>query len=85
MSLKQVVIFVGGLGTRLGHITKTTPKPLIKIQDKPLIWYTISSLLKSGIDKIIFPLGYKGEMIENYLKKNLNTSSSTIIEIVFKL
>jgi|TARA_B110000483_G_C18120153_1_gene513266 glucose-1-phosphate cytidylyltransferase len=68
------VVLCGGIGTRIKEITYKIPKPLIKIQDKPLIWYTISSLLKSGIDKIIFPLGYKGEMIENYLKKNFKNN-----------
>ena len=42
----------------------------IKVQNKPLIWYVISSLIKSGIKEIIFPLGYKGNQIEKYVKQN---------------
>lgn len=64
------VLLCGGLGSRLGTITKKIPKPMIMVFNKPLIFYAIESLLKSDVKKIILPLGYKGQMIENYIKKN---------------
>ena len=41
MNVKQVVILVGGLGTRLKSLTKKTPKPLIKVNGKPFLDYLI--------------------------------------------
>ncbi len=63
------ILLCGGLGTRLSSITKTIPKPMIKIFNRPLIYYAIHCLLKSRVKKIILPLGYKGQIIENFIKK----------------
>ena len=41
IKVSQAVIFVGGLGTRLGKITKKIPKPLIKVNNKPFIEHLI--------------------------------------------
>ena len=44
MIIKTVLILCGGKGTRLGAIGKKTPKTLIKVQGKPIIWYIIKIL-----------------------------------------
>ena len=41
IKVSQAVIFVGGLGTRFGKITKKIPKPLIKVNNKPFIEHLI--------------------------------------------
>ena len=64
------VVLCGGIGSRISQLTKKTPKPLIKVIQKPIIWYVVSSLLKNGVKEIIFPLGYKGMQIENFIRKN---------------
>ena len=64
---KWAVILCGGRGSRLGSITKETPKPLVKVHGKPIIWYSFLSLYKYGFRHFIFPLGYKGEVIRKYL------------------
>ena len=64
------VILCGGMGNRISQITNKTPKSLIKILQKPIIWYVISTLLKNNIKEIIFPLGYKGSQIKNFILKN---------------
>ncbi|HSH36703.1 sugar phosphate nucleotidyltransferase, partial [Schnuerera sp.] len=48
----KALILCGGKGTRLQPITYTIPKQLIPIANKPLIFYTIDLLLKSGINEI---------------------------------
>ena len=55
------VILAGGLGTRMGKLTKNSPKTLIKVKGKPIFWYIINELLKNNFDKIIITLGYKGK------------------------
>ena len=75
MSLKQVVIFVGGLGTRLGQITKITPKPLIKINGVKFLDILINNLSRFGFSKIILLTSYKFSIFKkNYHKKKINNS-----------
>ena len=48
------IILAGGKGTRLGEVTKITPKPLIKIGENPFIFYVINNLSRYGITKFMF-------------------------------
>lgn len=64
----QCVILAGGLATRLRPITKNIPKAMLDIEGVPFIEYQIKLLKKYGINNIILCVGYKGEMIEDYLK-----------------
>ena len=70
MKNKCAVILCGGKGTRLGALSKKIPKTLVKIQKKEILWYIIKFLGLSGFRHIILPLGYKGEQIKKFLKKN---------------
>ena len=42
--MTKVVILCGGLGTRIGHETKYKPKPMIKIDNRPIIWHIMKIL-----------------------------------------
>ena len=46
MNYKTAVILCGGKGTRLGELGKKLPKTLVKVQNKPIIWYILKSLKK---------------------------------------
>ena len=59
--VSQAVILCGGLGTRLGAITKKTPKPLIKIGNKSFLDYLIDRLVQNKINKILLLCSYKSE------------------------
>ncbi len=72
MKEKIAVVLCGGKGSRMGGLTKSLPKPLLKIHGKPIIWYSIKILNLYGFNKIIFPLGYKGNKIKNYLNKEFS-------------
>ena len=50
---KTAVILCGGRGTRLGFLGKKTPKTLIKIQGKPILWYIINFLKNNNCESII--------------------------------
>ncbi len=62
----KVVIMVGGLGKRLGDLTKNTPKPMLKIMGKPILEYILQSFIEEGFYKFIFCVNYKYEIIQNY-------------------
>ncbi len=67
-TIQQAVILAGGLGVRMRPLTLTTPKPMIRIHDKPFLEYLIDSLKKNGIEEVIILTGYLHEEIENYFK-----------------
>ena len=62
----KVVLFCGGLGTRLREHSETIPKPLVPIGDRPMIWHLMKYYAHYGHRDFVLCLGYKGEMIKNY-------------------
>ena len=68
----KALILAGGRGKRLRPITDKIPKPLILINNLPLIERSIKYLKKFGITDIIICSGYKSKQIENFLKKKKN-------------
>lgn len=64
----QAIILAGGLGSRLKPITDYVPKPLIPINNIPLIEWQIRQLQKFKIDDFIICTGYKTDQIEDYLQ-----------------
>ena len=69
--VRTVVILCGGRGTRLGAVTKKTPKSLVRIKDKPIIWYILKILKKNKFNHFILPIGYKGRSIKKYLENKI--------------
>lgn len=62
----DAVIMAGGRGQRLRPLTDTTPKPLLKIGDKPIMEHNVDRLALYGIDDFWFSVKYLGEQIEDY-------------------
>ncbi len=62
----QAILLAGGLGTRLRSVVNDRPKPMALIREKPFMEYVIRELAAQGIDHIIFAVGYKGSMVEEY-------------------
>lgn len=62
----QAILLAGGLGTRLKSVVNDRPKPMALIQGRPFMEYVIRELKCRGIDEIIFAVGYKGSMVEDY-------------------
>ena len=65
----DAVMMAGGKGERLRPLTLETPKPLLKVADKPIIDYNIENLLNSGINHINVTVNYLGEQIEEHFKE----------------
>ncbi|HIJ17031.1 MAG TPA: NDP-sugar synthase, partial [Thermoplasmata archaeon] len=63
----KAVLLVGGMGTRLRPLTYRIPKPLVPVMGKPLIMHVIDSI-PSEVDEVIVPIGYKRDVMEEYLK-----------------
>lgn len=62
----QIVILCGGLGTRLGEISKKIPKSMVRINNKPFLEYQIKQLKKNGVKDIVLCVGHLSEEIINY-------------------
>lgn len=61
-----VVIMAGGLGSRLGELTKDTPKPMLAVKGKPILEYIVDSFKSEGFTNFIFCVNYRKEIIEDY-------------------
>jgi len=64
----KAMILAAGRGERMRPLTDHTPKPLLKINDEPLIVHHLRALKKSGINDIVINLAHLGEQIETTLK-----------------
>jgi glucose-1-phosphate cytidylyltransferase len=62
----KVVLFCGGLGTRLREHSETIPKPLVNLGYRPLIWHVMRYYAHYGHNEFILCLGYRGDMIREY-------------------
>lgn len=73
----DAVVMAGGRGERLRPLTDNTPKPLLKIGNKPIIEHNIDRLISYGVDDFWISLRYLGEQIQDYFKdgshKNIKT------------
>jgi len=76
----KVVILAGGFGTRLSEHTKSIPKPMIDINGKPMIYYILKFYAKHGFKDFYIALGYKGQVIKNFFKKNSYGWNINLIE-----
>lgn len=67
--IREAIILAGGLGTRLRTVVSDLPKCMAPVAGKPFLYFVIEHLLKQGIDKFIFSLGYKSEVIIDYVNE----------------
>ena len=77
----KAIILAGGRGKILSPIKDKIPKPLIPINNKPLIERTIKYLKKYGITEIIISSGYKSNQIEKFLKQKKNFNCKIIFSV----
>lgn len=68
----DAVLMAGGKGERLRPLTLDTPKPLLKVADKPIIDYNIENLIHYGVGHINVTVNYLAEKIENHFKEPIN-------------
>ena len=77
----KVVIFAGGLGTRLMEETEARPKPMVEIGGKPILWHIMKFYESQGFNDFIVCLGYKQAMIKEYFMNYYYTNSDITIDL----
>ena len=66
----KIIIIAGGLGTRISEETQDKPKPMVMINDKPIIWHLMNIFSLQGFNEFIISTGYKSEVIEHWVRDN---------------
>ena len=66
----KIIIIAGGLGTRIAEETEDKPKPMVLINDKPIIWHLMNIFCIQGFNQFIISTGYKSEVIDDWIGNN---------------
>jgi D-glycero-alpha-D-manno-heptose 1-phosphate guanylyltransferase len=77
--VKEAIILAGGLGTRLREAVPDLPKCMAPVAGRPFLSHVIDYLRMQGVERIIFSLGYKWGVIEEYLQKEYSTLDYTSV------
>lgn len=77
----KVIILAGGLGTRISEETEDKPKPMVLINDKPLLWHLMNIFAKQGYTEFVIAAGYKSEVIQKWVDSLKHNSLESIWKI----
>jgi glucose-1-phosphate cytidylyltransferase len=64
----KAIILAGGLGTRISEETDTKPKPMVLLDDKPIIWHLMNIFAIQGITDFVIATGYMGHVIQEWVE-----------------
>lgn len=78
MKIKKAIFPVGGLGTRFLPATKSMPKEMLPIVDKPLIQYAVEEAANAGIEQFIFVTSRGKSAIENHFDHSFELENSLL-------
>ena len=79
----KTVILAGGLGTRISEETADKPKPMVLVDDKPIIWHVMDIYARQGFKDFVIATGYKSEVISNWVEEEQDISLKELsIEIL---
>jgi glucose-1-phosphate cytidylyltransferase len=82
----KAIILAGGLGTRISEETDTKPKPMVLLDENPILWHLMNIFSSQGISDFVIATGYKGHVIHDWVAnlksewniKALDTGESTM-------
>ena len=77
----KTIILAGGWGTRMGPLTEFTPKPMVNIGSKPIIWHIMNLYSKFGYNDFIVALGVKGDIIKRFYKDLVYLNNDFLVDI----
>ncbi len=75
----KVVLFCGGLGTRLREHSDTIPKPLVTIGYRPILWHLMRYYAHFGHKDFVLCLGYRGDLIREYFLNYQETMTNDFV------
>jgi MurNAc alpha-1-phosphate uridylyltransferase len=70
----NAMLFAAGLGTRMGELTRSTPKPLIRVAGKPLLDYALERFEQAGCARIVVNCHYLGDQIAAHVDRRATRS-----------
>lgn len=76
----KAIIPTAGMGKRLRPFTHSLPKVLLQVADKPIIGHIIDMMVDNGVGEITFVIGYLGDKIESYVKRNYPDLKTNFVE-----
>lgn len=76
----KVIILAGGLGTRISEETSDKPKPMVLIDDKPILWHLMNIFASQGFSDFVIAAGYKCEVIQNWVAQSKFDWSVEVID-----
>lgn len=66
MKVPESIVLAGGLGTRLGKLTRDTPKPMLPLVGRPFLEYVLEHLQSAGVERTVLSVGYQRERIHEH-------------------
>lgn len=77
----KVVLFCGGLGTRIREYTEALPKPMIPIGHQPILWHVMNYYSQYGHKDFVLCLGYKANTVKDFfLNYNPQTYGDCVVQ-----
>jgi MurNAc alpha-1-phosphate uridylyltransferase len=80
--ISQAIILAAGFGRRMQPLTFKVPKPLVRINNKPIIFYILEELRKNNINHCFINTHYLSEQIEEYIKEYKKINLAMKISII---
>lgn len=74
-TLMKIIILAGGLGTRISEETVNKPKPMVPLNGKPILWHLMSIFSKQKYTEFVLALGYRKEVVQDWLHNFKNTEN----------
>lgn len=71
----QAIILAAGMGKRLRSYTKNATKCMVPVNGKTLIEYTIEALVDNKIDRLVVVIGYKGQLLKDFISSKFNAQN----------
>ena len=68
VTIRQCAVLVGGLGSRLGALTKATPKPLLPIGDRPFLAWLMREFVRFGVEEFVLLTGYLSAQVDGQVE-----------------
>lgn len=81
LNVRQAVILCGGIGSRLGELTRSTPKPLLPVAGKPFLAFLLDRLRSEGLDRFLLLAAFENEQIKAFASTYMQAHPEVTIEV----